>query len=73
MDPSGGVSLSINIFIFNNCIMSRSPNLVQSDRLRRDVICLVLECLKDVQVEVRVKAAQVGYSQLRSDSKTPLH
>ena len=45
--------------IFNNFIMFRSPNLTESDSLRRDVISVVLECLKDVQVEVRVKAAQV--------------
>ena len=45
--------------IFNNFIMFLSPNLAESDWMRRDVIMLVLDCLKDLQVEVRVKAAQV--------------
>ena len=52
--------------IFNNFIMFRSPNLADSDTMRRDVISVVLECLKDVQVEVRVKAAQVS-SDIDSD------
>lgn len=50
--------------IFNNFIMFRSPNLAESNAMRRDVIFVVLECLKDVQVEVRVKAAQVRYSHI---------
>ena len=45
--------------IFNNFIIFRSPNVAQGDSMRKDVISLVLECLKDLQVEVRVKAAQV--------------
>ena len=45
--------------IFNNFMLFCSNNVSGSGELRSDVINMVTRCLNDVQIEVRVKAAQV--------------
>ena len=46
--------------IFNNFMLICSINICSS--VRDEVIKMVMKCLNDVQIEVRVKAAQVGES-----------
>ena len=47
--------------IFNNFMLLCSDEL-KHDKLRKEIVQLVLDSLKDDQIEVRVKAAQVMYS-----------
>ena len=48
--------------IFNNFMLFCSSNVARGSSLRSCVISMVMKCLDDDQIEVRVKAAQVKTS-----------
>ena len=49
----------LHAVIFNNFMLFCSTNVAGGSGLRSCVISLVMKCLDDVQIEVRVKSAQV--------------
>ena len=53
----------LQAFVFNNFVLVCSPSLPH-EGLKADLLALVMTGLSDQQLEVRVKASQVGYTLL---------